>query len=130
MSRIVRNWTADRVEDAVVAPHRYTWAEGDSNRPDAAALDRFCRLADWKAALPYQVGDVVWLEVSPTRAVRARIHIIIRQWDRFGDARPLYRVQVETAKGLWSKHWINAWAGHIQRGYYLAGLAPDLEGNL
>lgn len=120
MSRIVRNWKAIKVEEMQVAPHRYTW---DFNDPETA------NLKEWRSNLPYKEGDVVFV-VDNDVARRALIHVIIPSRDRFGDRIPLYRVQLETAGGLFSKLWTNAWAGTIQRGYYLAGRAADLEGKM
>lgn len=126
-SRLVRNWTEEMVDGCVVAPHRYTWDREGAE--EALADPANARIRDWKAALPYQMGDVLWVERNG-KPVRARILYIVVDYDRYGDRRPAYQCQTETAKGAWSKVWQRFYPGHVQRGYLLAGLAPDLEGNI
>jgi hypothetical protein len=128
-TREIRGWTEEKVEGCAVAPHRYLWsrqgAEDDLAEPGSS------RIAEWKAALPYQRGEVIWVaNGGRISAIRARILDIIVDYDRYGDRRPIYQCQTETAKGVWSKVWSRFYPGAVQRGYHLAGLAPDLDGML
>ncbi len=127
-SRIVRGWTEEQVAECEVAPHRYTWdrvaPEDDLADPQGGA-----RIREWRAALPYQVGDTIWVGRNG-KAMRARILHILVDRDRYGDRRPIYQCQTETQKGVWSKVWQRFYPGDVQRGYLAAGLAPDLEGKI
>lgn len=118
MGRMVKDWTDARVADFEVAPHRYTWT-GFVDPPDG------CTIAEWKAALPYKPGEVVYVDIDG-QPVKALIYLILSDRNVWGERRALYRVQLETKTGAWSKMWINAWASQIQRGYQRAGLAPDI----
>jgi hypothetical protein len=120
MGRIVRGWTPDKVADATVAPHRYTW--DGKGQPD---LDECKGYREILAAIPYKEGEAVYVQRGE-RAVKARIYRVHYERDRFGERRAVFMVQFETAAGLWSKAWARTWAGFIQRGYALAGLAPDV----
>lgn len=126
MGRLVKDWKPELVAEAEVAPHRYLWsgtigADGErlAEPGEAETYDEF------KARVPYKVGEVVYVDRGG-RAYKARILWVLYDRDRFGDRRELYRVQYETASGHWSKLWENAWSGFVQRGYKLAGLAPDV----
>jgi hypothetical protein len=120
----VKNWSADeKVEDAEIAPHRYTF-DSSSDYRDAEDYREFI------AGVPYKVGEVVYVErygKGCKVAKRARIVDVWFERDRYGDRRELYRAQFETEKGLWAKVAEKTYAGPIQRGYQLAGLAPDLD---
>jgi hypothetical protein len=120
----VKEWSADeKVEDAAVAPHRYTF-DSSSDYRDAEDYQAFI------AGVPYKEGEVVYVERYGEGCKLAKKARIVHVWyerDRFGDRRELYRAQFETAKGLWSKVAEKTYAGPIQRGYQLAGLAPDLD---
>lgn len=122
----VKDWSADeKVEDAQVEPHRYLYADFDDAYRDATDFREFL------AGVPYKEGDVVFVEHrnddGSKVAKRAKVAFVWFDRDRFGDRQELYRLQLETAKGLWAKVGTKAWAGHIQRGYQLAGLAPDCD---
>ncbi len=127
-TRAVRNWTEESVSDFTVAEHRYTW-DRDGAEDALKAPGEGHRIRDWRAALPYQVGDVIWVERND-KPVRAKIIDIVVEYDRYDDRRPAYQCQTETARGIWSKVWSRFYPSSIQRGYLLAGLAPDLEGNI
>ena len=121
MGRIVRDWKPLRVADLPVAPHRYHW---DNPPPD---LDDFDDYKAMKAAIPYSEGEVVYIERGG-KAVRALIYVAsYYRSDYDGCRRAYFKVQVETAEGLFSKLWEKTWPGFIQRGYQLAGLAPDVD---
>lgn len=124
-SRLIRNWKEERADDLPLAPHRYTWnreaPEDDLADPASGPI------REWRAALPYQKGDVLMVEDNG-KPKRAKVLDIIVDYDRYGDRRPAYQCAVETADGVFSKVWKRFYPGHVQRGYKLAGLAPDLEG--
>jgi hypothetical protein len=102
-----------------VAPHRYLW--------DAPFDERSVgTLQQWKETVPYKPGEVVWVQTGRDEAKRAYIMSVIPERDRFGDRREVYRVRLETNAGTWSKLWRDMWPGHVQRGYRIAGLAPDV----
>ena len=117
--RKIENWEARPVSEFEVAPHRYLWTDGQDSDPDIR------KFSDWLKTVPYQAGEVVWLE-HKGKPVKARIMQVFRDYNRWQEAREMYRVQIETAKGHWSKAWFYTWSGFIQRGYKLAGLAPDV----
>lgn len=126
MGRIVKDWKPDRVEDAEIAPHRYTW-DASSDYQDARELKAFL------AGVPYKAGEVVYVErAGHGEYVARKARILFVTWDRehrerTGERREMYRVQFETGAGLWSKLWEYVHPGHVQRGYKLAGLAPDVH---
>lgn len=127
MTRLVKNWTAELVADATVAPHRYLWsgtilADGSL----AKDLDDCETAAERKSNLPYAVGEVVYVDVGDADPVKARVHIAFWSMNSHGERREFYNVQQETKSGVWSKLWTRVWSGHIQRGYQKAGLAPDV----
>lgn len=119
MSRVVRDWREERADDFPVAPHRYVWSGTDDTFLHAKTHKEF------KAGCPYKEGEVVFVEHGG-KPVRAKIIGVWRERDYYGDPRVVYRVQLETAKGIFSKLWTTTWPGFIQRGYQLAGLAPDI----
>lgn len=129
MGRKVKDWKPDLVASAEVAPHRYLWSGAidavGNVLPDPDAAPDF---KAFKAAVPYQAGDVVYVDRG---GVPVKARIIDFWWDRdlrerTGEKREMYRVQFETAAGMWSKLWERTHPGFIQRGYKLAGLAPDV----
>jgi hypothetical protein len=124
-TREIRGWTEEKVEGCTVAPHRYTWSreapEDDLAEPGSGPI------REWKAKLPYQPGEIMWVNRNG-KPIRARILTVVVDYDRYGDRRPAYQCQTETAKGVWSKVWTRFYPGGVQRGYLLAGLAPDLVG--
>lgn len=122
MGRVVRDWKPEKVEDAVMAPHRYTW-DSEGSQWDAPDYKT------WLASVPYKAGENVYLDFGG-RLVKAHILNVVRSDDGFGFRREAYTVQVETKTGHWSKLWERTHPGFIQRGYLLAGLAPDCEGKL
>lgn len=129
MTRIVKGWTEERVEDTPVAPHRYTF-EGSPDELDYGVLIRDGKAgatARWRESLAYKAGEVVMVAAGEV-ASRARILDVFPDFnDYMGEFRPKYRVQRETKAGTWSKVWEYTWPGFIQRGYQRAGLAPDLD---
>jgi hypothetical protein len=127
-SRAVKNWIEEKVDPASVAPHRYTWDRVGPEDALAAPGDKHS-IREWREALPYQPTEVIWVERSG-QPVLARIQHIVVGYDRFGDRQAIYQCQTATAAGVWSKVWMRFYPGHVQRGYHLAGLAPDLEGKV
>jgi hypothetical protein len=119
MGRIVKNWTPDRVEDAEVAPHLYTF--DGANTPDGDELT----WQEFKAKIPYKEGDVVYVEENGA-AVKARILNVFFERTFLGERREKFKIQTETKRGLWSKSWTYTYPGFIQRGYKRAGLAEDV----
>jgi hypothetical protein len=119
MSRVIRNWKPDRVEDTPVAEHRYRWDTAD----ETWKADSY---REWLALVPYKVGEVIMVSCGD-HALRTRILDVLSERDRFGDRREVYRVQYETKSGLWAKLYQRIHPGFVQRGYWLAGLAPDLD---
>lgn len=108
----------ERVEATPVAPHRYLWSVDEVEPVDAT-------VKAWKATVPYQPGDVVWVQVDSTTAKRALVIGLFSSY-HCHERRAQFRVRLETKAGLWSKQWIYTWPGFIQRGYAMAGLAPDV----
>jgi len=126
-SRSIRDWKEERADAFPLAPHRYTW---DREGPEEALADPSSGpIREWRAALPYQKGEVIMVE-RRGKPYRAKVLDIILDYDRYGDRRACYQCATETATGVFSKVWFRFYPGHIQRGYLLAGLAPDLEGKL
>lgn len=123
MTRLVKNWKAVKVEEMQVAPHRYTWDDDDTS------IDVNEKLSVWKAKVPYKEGEVVFVEHNG-EAKRALIYIMRPERDRAGFRQEVYLCQIETADGHFAKQWTKVWPGGIQRGYFKAGRAPDLEGKL
>lgn len=115
-----------RADEAQAAPHRYTW---DGDLPN---LDDFGpgQWQEMMAAVPYQPGDVVYVDRGGDAVKALIIDVWVRRSDWDGRRRPTYRVVMATAKGTWSKLWEKTHPGFIQRGYVAAGLAPDCEGKL
>lgn len=127
-AREIIGWTEEKVEGCTVAPHRYTWTreacEDDLSEPGSVPI------RVWKDALPYQPGEIIWVQRNNGKPVRARILCVVVEYDRYGDRRPAYQCQTETNHGIWSKVWARFYPGGVQRGYLAAGLAPDLVGNI
>lgn len=109
-----------------VAPHRYLW-----NAPYDAERARLSepgegRIRDFLATAPYQKGDVVYVVCGEGYA-KAYISEVALDYDRYGDRREKYRVHRLNVDGKrFSKRWYYAHPGYIQRGYYRAGLAPEM----
>lgn len=126
MGRTVKDWSPVRADAIEPAPHRYLWsgAVGANGQPlgDIAAAPNY---ADARACIPYSEGEVVYI-ARGGKAVRALIYRVLIERNRYGERRELYRVQVETRVGLFSKLWEDAHPGFVQRGYQAAGLAPDV----
>lgn len=111
-------------EAAIVAPHRYLWA--GTIRPDgmpAKDLDLCDDYKERKANFPYVRGEIVYIDRNG-EAVKARI---VSAFFLTRREREEYHVQYVTKAGTWSRVWIMAYPGTIQRGYQRAGLAPDLD---
>lgn len=117
MTRLVKG-PAEPVGAPEIAPHHFRW----DAIPDPPASS-----AEWRRWEPYKVGDVVWMQVDGDTAKRARILMMWPGRDRYGEIRTLYRVQIETKTGFWSKLWVDTYAGFIQRGYALAGATDDAD---
>lgn len=124
MGRTIRDWTPEKVEDAAVAPHRYRWDREDDLDPTHGAMP----IRDFRAAAPYQPGDVVYVQCGD-EVKKARVMLVLVDYDLWGDRRHGYRVQLETKAGLWAKNWIVTHPGFIQRGYQKMGLAPEMPEN-
>lgn len=131
MTRMVKDWSPERVEDTELAPHRYRWDE--DREPVAVEYrkggDAMQRALDerkaFMAAVPYKVGEVVMVERGQ-RFERARITHVFTERNRHDELREKYRVQFATVKGLWSRVWFYVSPGEVQRGYQRAGLAPEM----
>lgn len=108
--------TSDRVDDYTVAPHRYT-----NDAIDARPANDSPKA--WRATVPYQSGDVVWVQDGVV-AKRALIVGLFSERNRYGDFIAKFRVRLETRAGYWSKLWVYTWPGFIQRGYEMAAV-PD-----
>lgn len=56
------------------------------------------------------------------------VNLTFIDYDRDGERHAKYRVQFETKRGTGSQqwHWHYTYPGPIQRGYQLAGLAPEM----
>lgn len=125
MGRVVKNWKPDSVSNAIVAEHRYLFSGTVLANGEPAKYFPLCEgSAERRANTPYRVDEVVWVDRDGV-GVRARIIMVSWESDA-GNRRELYRVQFETAKDTWSKLWAVVYPGMIQRGYQLAGLAPDV----
>lgn len=110
------------VSDFEVAQHRYLW-----NAPtgaDTLSVADSMKSLKVRDAAPYQKGEVVWV-VYGDGFIRAYIEAVwVRRKD--GDLVEYYRVRHENKNGQWSRVVKDAFPGYIQRGYYRAGLAPDI----
>jgi hypothetical protein len=105
------------VADLPVAPHRY--------RYDAPLSPDPTSYKEAKAAAPYKAGEVVYVAYGDGYA-KALIDYVTARLDRFDDPKEAYIVRRETKAGLWSKRAYLTYPGIIQRGYYRAGLAPEI----
>lgn len=131
MTRIVRDWTPSRVADSAIAPHRYLW----KGAPEIPAVeypkgaDRVTRgmyeHRHFMKHVEYHIGDVIYLEHNGA-PILARVLRVFAERNRHDELVAKYRVQLATKSGLWSKVWIYAHPGPVQRGYQLAGLAPEM----
>lgn len=125
MARVVKDWKPEKVEEATVAPHRYLWTGAIlSDGSLAKELDLCKSYEEKKANMPYRPGEVIYI-LRGSKATKAKVYGIYWERNHYGELREMYRVQVETADGLWSKLWEQTYPGFIQRGYHAAGLAPD-----
>lgn len=119
---IFRNMDVDSTPppgELPVAEHRYRWDRPYDPREDGS-------LQEWRESVPYKAGEVVWVAVGAVTPKRAFITHVFSTRDRYGERRAQFRVRYETKAGTWSKQWNYTWPGPIQRGYALAGLAPDV----
>ena len=102
-----------------VAPHRYLWT-AECDYRDADTYREFIK------GVPYQPGEVVYIDHNGS-ATKAMIVRVFGERDRYGDRREKFAVSLANKKGdRFAKHWFYTWPGFIQRGYQLAGLAPDV----
>lgn len=107
------------VDEYEVAPHRYTW---DAN----VDYYNLPKLSEFLKAVPYQPGDVVYYN-HDGEARKAYVHIVVWDYDRCGFRIEKFKIMVANKDGkTFAKNWRYAYAGQIQRGYMLAGLAPDI----
>lgn len=106
------------VSEFQIAPHRYRYDRDDGHSKPAS-------LREFLKAVPYQRGDVVLVALGNVvaRAYVLSVNVYRNSW---GDRCESYRVLMETKKGYWSKSWRRTYPGPIQRGYALAGRAPDV----
>jgi hypothetical protein len=128
MGRVVKDWKPVEVDSIAPAPHRYLHSGviGDHGQR-LGEIEDAPTYGAAKSCIPYKEGEVVYVEHNG-EAKRALIYKALMDRDRYGDRREYYLLQVETAKGVFSKLWEKAWPGFVQRGYHRAGLAPDLDG--
>lgn len=127
MTRVIKDWKPEQVEDTPVAPHRYKWDDmkwhEDYDLPDTSKPGWMKR---FREAVPYQPGEVVYVKTLDGSVKRARILKIFIGQDRYGEPREEFKVQFETKAGVWSKLWEYTYPGPIQRGYQKMGLAPEM----
>lgn len=112
-------WPATPVSAHEIAPHRYLWTDADDSWRNAPDYKTF------KAGIPYKQGEVIWVQYGD-KAKRAIIVSVLSERTYHGDRREVYHVALETTKGMWSKVWYKTYPGLVQRGYQLAGLAPEM----
>lgn len=127
MPRVVREWKPIMVDDLDVAPHRYRYT--GTIGPDGQELKDVGLCDEYREAMqnvPYREGEVVFVEGPKGKPERALIHTVYLRRDRFGFRVERYKIQRQTAKGLFSKLWEQSAPGFIQRGYQQAGLAPEM----
>jgi hypothetical protein len=124
MTRKLRNtpWPEAACDTYTVAPHRYLYTGGPGTESDPYAPT----LTEWKASVPYKEGEVVWVDAGGFKPKRMLILFILRDRDRFGDRREIYRGLLETKKGHWAKQFTDWYSGYVQRGYKHVGLAPEM----
>lgn len=127
--RKVRNWNPEeRVADAPVAPHRYTDELDTEFRWMPRDEAKFPTYASVKAAVPYQPGEVFFVEGwdykdrdetghAKPQPKRARVVDMFFEYTRDGDKLECYVAQYETKAGLWAKVGTKVYPGFIQRGY-------------
>ena len=121
MSRKLRpeKWDSRKVDECQIAPHRYTWDGKHGEYENAKTVTEFIR------GVPYKAGDVVFVAYGDV-AKRALITHVGAYRDRFGDRKEWFQVLLETKRGEWARVWNRTYPGPIQRGYKLAGRAPDI----
>lgn len=124
--------TLPRPSQTETAPHRFTWdREPDDGSFSVIDGNLVPSIREFLAQSPYKVGDVVYVARDRKEARRAYISRVGHEYDQYGDRRFKYRVHLENKCGdAFSANFIYTWPGMIQRGYLLAGLAPDLEGKV
>lgn len=125
MARMIRNapaeWTKP-VDEIPVEPHRYRYDECNDDYRYAATYREFI------TGVPYQRGHVVY--VSDNGKLRKALILDVRSdRDRYGDRREMFRIAFATAGDTWSKLFNYTYSGPIQRGYKIAGLAPEMPDN-
>lgn len=124
--RKIRNWTDELVSASTVAPYRYGEDFDTEYRWLPTNKDKYPDYKTIRAAVPYQPGDVVWVEgfdyAKPGEAAqpkpkKAKIVDFMFEVTRDGDRLETYIVQFETKQGLWAKVGTKTWPGYIDRGY-------------
>lgn len=103
-----------------VAPHRYLYTKSVGGESLINPTFR-----EVKEAAPYKVGEVVYVAYGDGFA-KCYIHYVAARVNYEGDKVEYYHGRRETKKGEWSKVAYNVYPGYIQRGYYRAGLAPEI----
>ena len=127
--RLQRNIKLPDPADTQVAEHRYLWTGSvDELERELLASERGTEARRrFLALVPYKAGEVVYIEHAGGCA-KAYISAVLCDYDRYGDRQEVYRVHRLTADGKrFSKSWCYVYPGFIQRGYRLAGLAPEIS---
>lgn len=132
MGRNLRNTTLPTTKpgEMEAAPHRYLWTGFDDDYRFKWAEIGY---QAWKAAVPYKVGEVIYIEYTGG-AHRKALIVDVGSYrpeagPHAGDKVETYRVVYETAKGEWSGNWLRVYPGNVQRGYKRAGLATEIPEN-
>lgn len=113
-------WPSTPVSAHEIAPHKYVWNTWDDSYRDAPDYDTF------KAGIPYKQGEVIWVQYGNAAKRAIIVRVGYERDGVFANRREVYKVALETAKGMWSKIWYKTYPGLVQRGYQLAGLAPEM----
>lgn len=108
------------VAEFEVAPHRYTYTKlvGGESLINPT-------FKEVKEAAPYKVGEVVYVAYGDGFA-KCYISYVAARVNHEGDKVEYYFGRRETKKGEWCKREYTVYPGYIQRGYYRAGLAPEI----
>jgi hypothetical protein len=107
------------VSGYTIAEHRYRF---DAPTPDPMPIT----WVQVRNAAPYKVGDVVLFDAGPGGVKRALIAHVGCMKTAYDDWRECYRVFRQTQLDRWSNGCRLLHPGQIQRGYQIAGLAPEM----